>query len=74
MFLALLVYVDDIILADNDLQNYLEFKAYLNDCFRIKDLGPLKYFLGLEVARGLCAIPVSTKTCPGNSGRKWPPG
>ena len=52
VFLALLVYVDDIILASNDSYACLEFKAYLNDCFRIKDLGPLKYFLGIEVARG----------------------
>ena len=52
MFLALLVYVDDIILAGNDFQAFTEFKAYFNDCFRIKDLGPLKYLLGIEVARG----------------------
>ena len=64
MFLALLVYVDDIILADNDLQTYLEFKAYLNDCFRIKDLGPLKYFLGLEVARGLCGYSCINENMP----------
>ena len=52
VFLALLVYVDDIILAGNDSQACAELKAYLNNCFRIKDLGPLKYFLGIEVARG----------------------
>jgi len=51
MFLALLVYVD-IILASNNSQACTDFKAYLNDCFRIKDLGLLKYFLGIEVARG----------------------
>jgi len=52
VFLALLVYVDDIILAGNDPQACSVFKTYLNNCFRIKDLGPLKYFLGIEVARG----------------------
>ena len=52
MFLALLVHVDNIILAGNDLQACTEFKLYLNDCFQIKDLCPLKYFLGIEVARG----------------------
>ena len=49
---ALLVYVDDVILASNDPRASREFKAYLNTCFRIKDLGPLKYFLGIEVTRG----------------------
>lgn len=52
IFLALLVYVDDIILVGNDSQACATFKGYLNDCFSIKDLGPLKYFLGIEVARG----------------------
>jgi len=52
VFLALLVYVDDIILTGNGPQACSEFKTYLNNCFRIKDLGPLKYFLGIEVARG----------------------
>jgi len=50
--LALLVYVDDIILTRNDTKACTEFKSYLHTCFSIKDLGPLKYFLGIEVARG----------------------
>ena len=50
-FMALLVYVDDIVLTGNDPQLCADFKAYLHKCFHIKDLGNLKYFLGIEVAR-----------------------
>lgn len=32
------------------------FKAYLSDCFKMKDLGPLKYFLGIEVARSSAGL------------------
>ena len=51
-FLALLVHVDDIMLTGNDTRACNEFKAYLYDCFSIEDLGPLKYFLSIEVTRG----------------------
>ena len=51
-FMALLIYVDDIVLAGNDTHACNEFKAYLHACFSIKDIGPLKYFLGIEVAHG----------------------
>ena len=49
--MALLVYVDDIILTGNDPKLCIDFKSYLDPCFHIKDLGALKYFLGIEVAR-----------------------
>ena len=51
MFVALLAYVDDIILAGNDPHACTAFRTYFNAYFQIKDLGPLKYFLGIEVAR-----------------------
>ncbi|KAK3017954.1 hypothetical protein RJ639_005233 [Escallonia herrerae] len=45
VFLSVLVYVDDLILAGNNNTAYSLFKKYLNDdCFKLKDLGPLKYF------------------------------
>jgi len=51
VFLALLVYVDDMMLTGNSSSHCEAFKVYLNDCFKLKDLGALKYFLGIEVAR-----------------------
>ncbi|XP_019174210.1 PREDICTED: uncharacterized protein LOC109169770 [Ipomoea nil] len=50
-FIALLIYVDDIVAASADLEAIQEVKNQLNDMFQIKDLGPMKFFLGLEVAR-----------------------
>ena len=51
--LSVLVYVDDIIVVGNDSAAIQIFKAYLSDCFNMKDLGVLKYFLGVEIARSL---------------------
>ena len=50
-FIALLVYVDDVAIASNNPQVVSSFITLLNDIFKLKDLGPLKYFLGLEIAR-----------------------
>ena len=51
VFMALLVYVDDIVLTGSDSTACSAFKVYLHNYFRIKDLGPLKCLLGIEVAR-----------------------
>ena len=48
-FIALLVYVDDIVVTFNNQQQVQELKIFLNKRFRLKDLRTLKYFLGLEV-------------------------
>jgi len=55
-FTVLLVYVDDVILAGNSLNEIDKIKASLHEAFRIKDLGSLKYFLGFEVARSTKGI------------------
>ncbi|KAK6158321.1 hypothetical protein DH2020_005635 [Rehmannia glutinosa] len=49
--LILCVYVDDIILAGNNIQEIEAIKAHLDAPFTIKDLGQLKYILGIEIAR-----------------------
>ena len=48
---ALIVYVDDIVLTGDDLEEKGKLKNYLAKEFEIKDLGNLKHFLGIEVAR-----------------------
>lgn len=50
-FLASLIYADDVILVENDEEAMQHVKKYLGQEFSIKDLGPLKYFLGIKVAR-----------------------
>ena len=56
MQLVVLVYVDDLVIAGNDHEAICKFKAYLHCCFHMKDLGKLKYFLGVEVARSPTGI------------------
>ena len=47
----ILVYVDDIIISGNDKVGIQDTKVFLKTVFDIKDLGELKYFLGIEVCR-----------------------
>jgi hypothetical protein len=60
-FIALLVYVDDIIVASDNSAEVSKFIQLLNDRFKLKDLGQLKYFLGLEIARSELGISVSQR-------------
>ncbi|XP_024171541.1 uncharacterized mitochondrial protein AtMg00810-like [Rosa chinensis] len=55
---VVLLYVDDMIITGNDEKAIGDLKKFLNSCFKIKDLGPLKYFLGLEVARSKAGITI----------------
>jgi hypothetical protein len=60
-FIALLVYVDDIIIASNDSAAVSRLTQFLNSQFRLKDLGAAKFFLGLEIARNSTGISVSQR-------------
>ena len=49
--ILLIVYVDDIIITGDDKQGIDDLKRYLQNSVRTKDLGKLRYFLGIEVER-----------------------
>ena len=51
VFIALLVYVDYILIASNYADSVTSLTIFLDHQFKLKDLGPAKYFLGLELAR-----------------------
>ena len=46
----LLLYVDDMVISGDDVDSMLSLKQHLRQQFQMKDLGHLRYFLGLEVA------------------------
>ncbi|RVW24719.1 Retrovirus-related Pol polyprotein from transposon RE1 [Vitis vinifera] len=48
---TLIVYVDDMVVKGNDPEERKALQNYLSKEFEMKDLGPLKYFLGIEVSR-----------------------
>ncbi|GMI96958.1 hypothetical protein HRI_003365100 [Hibiscus trionum] len=57
----LIVYVDDIILTGDDSIEIERLKEFLSLEFQLKDLGNLRYFLGMEVARSKAGISISQK-------------
>ncbi|XP_060180584.1 uncharacterized mitochondrial protein AtMg00810-like [Lycium barbarum] len=48
---VILVYVDDMLIASDDLTLIQDTKDKLQQAFKINDLGPLKLFLGMEFSR-----------------------
>ncbi|RVW29870.1 Retrovirus-related Pol polyprotein from transposon RE1 [Vitis vinifera] len=48
---TLIVYVDDMVVTGNDPEERKALQNYLFREFKMKDLGHLKYFLGIEVSR-----------------------
>ncbi|CAL8173718.1 unnamed protein product [Prunus armeniaca] len=60
-FTTLLIYVDDIVITGNDVRAIDSLKLLLYDHFWIKDLGDLKYFLGIEVSRSKRGVYISQR-------------
>ena len=48
----LMMYVDDILVTDSDSMDVEKTKQHMRKCFVIKDLGQLRYFVGIEIAHG----------------------
>lgn len=56
-----LIYVDDILISGNNLTTINEIKAELSSHFSMKDMGPVSYFLGLEIDRSEAGFFISQK-------------
>ncbi|XP_075108852.1 uncharacterized protein LOC142180699 [Nicotiana tabacum] len=56
--IVVLIYVDDMLITGDNLELIQDTKAALQKSFKIKDLGELKYILGIEFARSENGISV----------------
>ncbi|XP_052189227.1 uncharacterized protein LOC127799330 isoform X3 [Diospyros lotus] len=57
----LVVYVDDIVITGDDQDGIIQLKKHLFHHFQTKDLGLLKYFLGIEVVQSSSGIVISQR-------------
>ena len=55
------MYVDDIVIIRSDSKGILSLRSFLHSQFHTKDLGMLKYFLGVEVMRSKQGILLSQR-------------
>ncbi|KAK2396286.1 hypothetical protein QL285_057944 [Trifolium repens] len=60
-YIYLVVYVDDIVITVDDNEGINALKQHLFQNFQTKDLGPLRYFLGIEVAQSKSGIAISQR-------------
>lgn len=58
---VILVYVDDMLVTGNNLKMIQDTKELLHKAFKIKDLGELKFFLGMEFSRSSKGILVNQR-------------
>lgn len=52
-FLALLVYVDDVLITSTSENDISKFKTFYINCLLYKNIDYCKYFFGIEIARSL---------------------
>jgi len=58
-YIYLVVYVDDIVIIGDDHDGIARLKHHLVQYFQVKDLGRLRYFLGIEVAQSKAGVSFS---------------
>ena len=58
---VIVIYVDDLIIGGDSLDAIQDVKALLQRQFNMKDLGELRYFLGIEIVRSLEGIWLSQR-------------
>ncbi|CAL1377158.1 unnamed protein product [Linum trigynum] len=61
-YTCVLMYVDDLVLGGNDLTKINHLKQLFYSSFSIKDMGPLKFFFGIEIATNSSGIHLSQYT------------
>ncbi|RVW25919.1 Retrovirus-related Pol polyprotein from transposon RE2 [Vitis vinifera] len=64
----LVVYVDDIVITGSDQDGIQKLKQHLFTYFQTKDLGKLKYFLGIEIAQSSSSVVLSQRKTGGPLG------
>ena len=57
----LMVYVDDIVITRDDQEGIQRLKQHLFSHFQTKDLGKLRYFLGIEIAQSKSGVIMSQR-------------
>ncbi|XP_074265396.1 uncharacterized protein LOC141587828 [Silene latifolia] len=60
-FTAALVYVDDVLLTGTSASEIDSIKRELHSAFSIKDLGEMRYFLGLEISRNKSGLMINQR-------------
>ncbi|CAL1400683.1 unnamed protein product [Linum trigynum] len=60
-YTCILIYVDDMLVGGNDLTEITRLKQFLHNEFSIKDMGNLRFFLGIELARNNKGIHLSQR-------------
>ena len=55
--------MDDIVIIGNDQDDIIRLKQHWLTSFQTKDLGKLKYFLGIKVAHSCIRVAISQKKC-----------